>query len=169
MVGSLHSGNFKDPDHEGWSGMTITQVNEQALKSLDKYKPNIAAILVGTNDMGQGKPNAPENMGKLIDSVLNRPWQTMVVVSTLPPNKNATISRRVDAFNKALCEVVKKRTDKGKWVVLVDSHAVVPVKDLADGIHPNDKAFERMARVFYEGIKSGEKKGWLAPLARGKK
>ena len=43
-------------------------------------------------------------------------------------------------------------------------HSVVGLGDLVDGTHPNDAAFERMGRKFYEAIQVGESRGWLADV-----
>lgn len=163
MVGSRRAGDFVDNDNEGWSGATINEVDAKGQQSLPQFKPNIATVLVGTNDMLRGNDAAaPEDLGRLIDHILDWPWLTAVIVSTLPPTADQNANSKVNAYNAAMPDVVKQRTDKGKWVVLVDTNAVVGVDDLVDGIHPNDAAYQRIARVFYDGIKQAMSRGWVA-------
>lgn len=166
MVGTRKGGDFKDPDNEGWPGATISEVNAKGQISMPINRPNIVTILVGTNDMIQGLdlPTAPDRLGKLIDDALAWPPLTLVVVSTLPPNSNSVVNDRVRSYNAAIPAVVKKRTDAGKSVIVVDSYAVISVSDLVDGIHPNDAGYERIGKVFYNGIKAAEAKGWLWPV-----
>jgi lysophospholipase L1-like esterase len=162
MVGTQKGGDFVDPDNEGWPGYVISQVNDKGQISMPINRPNIVTILVGTNDMSQNiAAGAPDRLGALIDNILNWEWLTLVVVSTLPPNGNADTNARIDTYNAALPAVVKARTDAGRSVILVDSHAVVAVSDLVDGTHPNDAAYERMGKAFYDGIVLAESKGWL--------
>ncbi|KAJ7108003.1 hypothetical protein C8R43DRAFT_963028 [Mycena crocata] len=60
--------------------------------------------------------------------------------------------------------VVSERADAGRSVPLVDSHAVTAVGDLIDGTHPNDAGYERIGRVFYDGIVRAKALGWLFPV-----
>jgi lysophospholipase L1-like esterase len=162
MVGSQKGGTFSDPDNEGYPGYIIDQVIEKGQAAMPIQRPNIVTILVGTNDMVQNiADGAPDRLGTLIDDILDWEWLTLVVVSTLPPNSNADTNARIDTYNAAMPAVVQKRVDAGRSVILVDSHAVVAVGDLVDGTHPNDAAYERMGRVFYDGINLAESKGWL--------
>lgn len=164
MVGSRKGGNTKDPDVEGWSGLNITQVAAKARAALPKYTPNIVTILLGTNNMAKdetAKP-APESFGNLIDEILARPEMTAVIASTLPPLKDKNANERVKVFNSELKKVVKTRADKGKWVLLVDSNKVLTLNDLVDGMHPGDGGFEKIAKVFYDGITQAGKNNWIS-------
>lgn len=162
MVGTQKGGTFHDPDNEGWPGKTITEVNEKVQISMPINRPNIATILVGTNDMIQGKQgDAQRALGQLIDDVLNWPPLTFVIVSTLPPNKDPIVNDRIKAFNAAIPGIVQQRVKAGRSVHWVDSYGVVALSDLVDGTHPNDQAFERIGRKFYEGLQHGFSKGWI--------
>ncbi|KIY72647.1 carbohydrate esterase family 3 protein [Cylindrobasidium torrendii FP15055 ss-10] len=163
MVGQQKTGDFHDPDNEGWPGYIISQVIDKCQISMPINRPNIVTILVGTNDMvgNVDVANAPARLGTLIDDVLDWPWLTTVIVSTLPPNANSAANPRIDAYNAAMAGVVQQRVNAGRSVILVDSHATVGLADLVDGTHPNDAAYERMGRVFYDGIVLAESKGWL--------
>ena len=109
MVGSQKGGNFQDPDNEGYPGLVISQVNDHEQTDMPTYRPNIATILVGTNDALQNidPAGAPDRLHKLIDDVLNWPWLTMVVVATLPPNANANANALIDQYNAAIPGVRK--------------------------------------------------------------
>ncbi|KAH7096970.1 FG-GAP repeat domain-containing protein [Auriculariales sp. MPI-PUGE-AT-0066] len=166
MVGRQKAGDFHDPDNEGYPGAIISEVNDRSQEAMPIMRPNVATILVGTNDMSRSidLAGAPDRIWKLIDDVLNWEWLTMVVVATLPPNANGDTNARIDAFNAALPGVVQRFNDQGRWVLLADAHSVVGLGDLVDGTHPNDAAFERIGRKFYEAIQEGERRGWLADV-----
>ncbi|KAK7006402.1 SGNH hydrolase-type esterase domain-containing protein [Favolaschia claudopus] len=164
MVGSQFAGTFAQPNNEGYPGYFISQVHRRALAAMPIYKPNIVTILVGTNDVGANldAANAPLRLTKMIQDVLDGEVAGVcVVVSTLPPNRDSRANGRITSFNAALSDVVRDFVDAGRAVVLVDCHAVVGVEDLVDWTHPNDAAYERMARVFYDGIQEAFVKGWI--------
>ncbi|KZW03835.1 FG-GAP repeat domain-containing protein [Exidia glandulosa HHB12029] len=166
MVGSQKAGDFHDPDNEGYPGAILSEVYDKGRAAMPIQRPNVVTILVGTNDATRNIDPAgmPDRLARIIQDVLDWPWLTMVVVSTLPPNAQGQGNAIIDGYNAALPGVVQRFVDQGRWVVLVDSHAVVGLGDLVDGTHPNDAAYERMGRAFYEGIKYGESRGWLADV-----
>ncbi|KZW03826.1 FG-GAP repeat domain-containing protein [Exidia glandulosa HHB12029] len=166
MVGSQKAGDFQDPDNEGYPGAILSEIHDKGQAAMPNQRANIVTLLAGTNDMvfKNDTAGAPDRLGWIIEDILDWPWQTMVVVSTLPPNGNPDANALIDQYNAAIPDVVKRFTDVGRWVVFVDSHSVVAPEDLVDGTHPNDAAYERMASVFYEGIKYGDTQGWIADL-----
>ncbi|TEB31033.1 FG-GAP repeat domain-containing protein [Coprinellus micaceus] len=157
---------FKDKDTEGWTGFIIDRVAEKMRISMPRNHPNIATVLVGTNDMtGNVDPaGAPARLGKLIDDLLDFPPLTMVVVSSLPPNSNTTDNSRINTYNAAIPGVVEQRADAKGWVIFADCGKVVGLGDLADGTHPNDVGYQHIGKCFYDGIVEGERRGWLAPV-----
>ena len=54
--------------------------------------------------------------------------------------------------NAALPAIIQTRVNAGKHVVLVDMHTGFPVSELADGIHPNQTGYNRMAGIWYAAI-----------------
>jgi lysophospholipase L1-like esterase len=157
---------FKDKDTEGWPGAIIDEVAAKMRISMPINRPNIATVLCGTNDMTRNIDvgNAPARMGKLIDDLLNFPPLTMVVVSSLPANANQQAQARINAYNAALPGVAQQRVNAGRWVLFADCGRSVGVNDLVDGTHPNDAAYERIGKCFYDAIVEGERRGWLAAV-----
>ncbi|KAJ3539595.1 hypothetical protein NMY22_g4668 [Coprinellus aureogranulatus] len=157
---------FKDKDTEGWPGFIIDEVAAKMRISMPINRPNIATVLCGTNDMTRNidPANAPARMGRLVDDLLDFPPLTMVVVSSLPPNSNQAANARINTFNAALPGLVQQRVNNGRWVLFADCGRVVGVNDLVDGTHPNDAAYERIGRCFYDAIVEGERRGWLADV-----
>jgi lysophospholipase L1-like esterase len=157
---------FKDKDTEGWPSFIIDTVAAKMRISMPTNRPNIATVLVGTNDMTGNLDvgNAPARLGRLIDDLLDFPPLTMVVVSSLPANTNPDALTRIHAYNAAIPGVVQQRVNTGRWVIFADCGRVVGIPDLVDGTHPNDAAYERIGRCFYDAIVEGERRGWLAPV-----
>lgn len=98
--------------------------------------------------------HAPDRMAKLLDRIFEVVPTTTIILSTLLPNGNKATEARVLTFNHNLIDVVKDRRAKGKSIILVDMHSsCFSTADLhADGTHPTDAGYLKMASVFYEGI-----------------
>ncbi len=156
------------PNHEGHSGWTIQQDDELVLgtstanndnvsytgkKVVADTKPNIVLVHLGTNDFrGADIAGAPDRLGKLIDHVVADAPDALVVVASVivyPGGGDA-----VKTFNDAVPGQVKTRADAGKHVIFVDMFPALTSSDLSDGVHPKEEGYDKMATVWYAGIKS---------------
>jgi hypothetical protein len=88
MVGSQKSGNFTDPDHEGYPGFIISQIDAKGIAAMPVQQPNIVTLAAGTNNMLQnvGPADAPARLVTAIQDILDASSVTLVVVTTLLPN-----------------------------------------------------------------------------------
>jgi hypothetical protein len=104
-----------------------------------KYNPQIAVIMLGTNDVNGGRSPAEykADMLKIVDLVLAN--GTIPIVSTIPPVKGK--DAQVQAYNAALMEIVKERK-----IPHIDYHGEIvkrrPTDWLGtlisnDGVHPS--------------------------------
>ena len=155
-VGSQSSGTTDDRENEGHPGWRIDQVAAQTDAWLKTYDPDVVLINLGTNDMGQNYDlaGAPARLGGLIDQILAHEPDTTVMVSTLVPSANPTNNARAEEFNKAVPELVRQRAEAGSDVHLVDFRGTITLDDLAaDGIHPDDEGFAKMAGAWFAAIK----------------
>jgi lysophospholipase L1-like esterase len=160
FIGSQHSGNMSNNANEGHPGAVIDQITTFAAESL-YLLPNIILVMAGTNDMAADiEPDtAPERLGELIDTCVAACPEAVVLVAQVSGMLGGGLAR-VRVFNDAVPEVVKERTDDGKKVLVVDMESAVGW-NLADGLHPNDKGYEKMAEAWVEGIQVAEGKGWI--------
>lgn len=167
FVGSIRDGSMFDPDHEGHSGKRIDEVASAFLPdALPAYQPNVVTLHIGTNDMGQNYDvaNAPGRLGAMIDQILSAVPGVTVVVAQLTPNADSAVQARINAFNNQLPGLVQARVNAGKHVYLV-SMSTLNTGDLADGLHPNDGGYQKMADVWVGGIQQVIAKGWVTNLA----
>ena len=58
----------------------------------------------------------------------------------------------VSTYNAAIPPMVEVRARRGAKVVMVDQFSGFPSSELADGIHPNQRGYARMAGVWYDAI-----------------
>ncbi|AEO60969.1 carbohydrate esterase family 3 protein [Thermothelomyces thermophilus ATCC 42464] len=168
MVGSRKAGTMVDNDVEGWSGYRIEQVHDKAMaaESAPKYKPNVVLVNAGTNDAAQNFQVA--TAGERMEAMLRDLWavspRAVVVLSTLLVNQDEATERNVVAINKQLRALVARlRDEEKKKIVLAEMHGRrgPRLADLADGTHPTDEGYRKMANIWYASLRVASDRGWL--------
>ncbi|WP_235978607.1 SGNH/GDSL hydrolase family protein [Streptomyces lycii] len=155
FVGSMANGpgELGDRDHEGHSGWTIAQIDQNIDNWLSTYTPRTILLHIGTNDMYGGDPGgAPARLAALIDRITARAPDTELFVATIVPLSFS--DGTVRAFNAEIPGIVQSRADAGARVHLVDMYSALSLSDLADGVHPNATGYSKMATRWYEALLS---------------
>jgi len=115
------------------------------------FGPNIVLVHLGTNDLNLGQASgAPDRLGTLIDHIVAAAPDALVVVAKIIPLPGQAAA--VTTFNNAIPGVVKQRADAGKHVIVVDQFSALTSSDM-DQVHPFESGYEKMAVVWYTGIK----------------
>ena len=167
MVGEVkHGSDFTDNESESFSGYTLEQIAEKAAAAVPKYKPNLVLIDAGTNNCNRGGTVADlgRKMTALLEGIFAASKGASVVLATILANPDAKQDAcRVDA-NRQYAALVEDLAAKGRKVVLADmrSAQAPTTRDLADGRHPNDAGYAKMASVWFQGIQLVISKGLLA-------
>lgn len=161
-VGSESLGHFQGDYNEGHNGYTIDEISDQMPKSLP-LRPNVVLLHAGTNDMNRpvDPSGAPQRLGRLIDKILNRCPDGVVLVAKIVLSKSPLIQNRINTFNAEIARVVSQRVEEGKHVLLVDMFDSLTTSDLADDIHPNSRGYKKMADKWRLGIEQAKEKGWI--------
>lgn len=84
---------------------------------------------------------AQDRLGVMIDRINSALPNTVVLVSTLIPNLDATANTNVNIINGAIPAMVQQRADAGALVYLVDMNdGYITAADItkSDGTHPTD-------------------------------
>ncbi|NEB79829.1 SGNH hydrolase [Streptomyces sp. SID14478] len=164
FVGSQSNGpaELGDHDHEGHSGWRIDQLDANISAWLQQSDPRTVLLLIGTNDLNQNHDiaHAPDRLSQLIDHIRTGRPRCELFVATVPPQSNATLESRVRAYNAALGQLV---ATKGPRTHLVRMYDALTTADLADGIHPTQAGYGKMAAVWYQALRAVP--GSLVPLA----
>lgn len=164
-VGTVRSGTMKENHHEGWRGYVISQIAAKAKLSLP-YRPNVVLMLAGTNDIGHNvdPAGAPQRLGQFLDECHDLAPDAVVIVAKLIPREQK--EDEVVTFNNAVPGIVEPRVKAGHKIVIVDmgnSKDGLTTKDLADGLHPNDGGYAKMANVWLDGFNEASSKGLITP------
>ena len=138
-------------NNEGHSGWKIDQLLPLIPMPALQMPPHIVLLMVGTNDIAQNDQlsDAPKRLGGLLDKLAMNAPNALIVVAKLTPLSR---SNAVQTYNTAIQPVVQERAAAGKHVLLVDQFSGFPISELGDGVHPNQKGYERMAGVWYQAI-----------------
>lgn len=115
--------------------------------------------MAGTNDVFGGNiGTAPNRLSTLIDGVFTTAPDTVLVVATLTPLSSGQSS--VNTYNQAVTQLVSTRSANGQHIVLASMSAVAN-SDLADGVHPNDAGYIKMANAWFAAIQQAAQNGWI--------
>ncbi|WP_437304786.1 SGNH/GDSL hydrolase family protein [Sorangium sp. So ce388] len=150
-------------NHEGHGGWTIEGNNGIAQlvgTSIPNYQPNIITLMIGTNDIN-GNINladAPNRLGKLLDSIFMRDPNILVVLAQIVPTRTDATNNAIMAYNAAMPDLVSTRVSMGQHIVLVDMYTAFTNDTnyrqtlLGDNLHPNQAGYNRMADVWFEAL-----------------
>lgn len=169
FVGSVKSGNMYDNDNEGHPGATINQIAGYAWNSLGD-RPNVVLLHAGTNDLNNPNPtdpysSAPDRLGSLIDEIVGACPDAAVLVAQIIGSADAGTQSRIDTFNSQVPGVVAARANKGQHVMVVDMSSVRGGDLSADGTHPTDSGYSKMAGIWWSAMSAADWKSWIqAPV-----
>ena len=154
LVGSQAAGPalLGDKNHEGHPGWRIDEIDANVGGWLATYQPDVVLLHIGTNDVIQDRDlgQAPSRLSTLIDHITAAVPDAELYVSTIVPFVNPTDEAQAQSYNAAIPGIVQAQRDAGRRVRLVDLHAALGAPDLlADGVHPSNGGYSKMAARWY--------------------
>lgn len=170
FIRSVKSGTMVDNDNEGHSGATIAQIatfatnslalparpnvsvicfpqKDRSFKPLNPIQLQVVLLMAGTNDVFGGSiSTAPSRLSSLIDQIFKACPDTALVIATLTPLPSGQAA--VDTYNAAITQLVNNRTATGQHILLASMSAVLST-DLADGVHPTNAGYVKIANAWF--------------------
>lgn len=148
--------NLPDPDHNGYGGWRIEQLDADVVGWMDASKPAAVLLHVGTNDVAQNYDfgDISTRLSHLIKDITTQSPQTHLIVAQIIPILDSASESRVQAYNSLVSDVVASHAANGELVTLVDMHSVLTTSDLSDGVHPTKAGYDMMGNAWFNAIKS---------------
>jgi lysophospholipase L1-like esterase len=149
------NGALSDSDHEGHSGFRLDNIDA----NLSSYfavagSPDYILLHLGTNDFGQGADlaTAQARMFQLVTDIFaQKPGTTLIVSSLLNRTDGAELN--IPAFNASLPDLVAHFAALGDHIFFLDMNAALnTTTDLADGLHPNQVGYDKMADAWFGAL-----------------
>ncbi len=148
--------------HEGYSSFTLQSLSLLADDpGLAANNPDIILLMAGTASVELEYPNVTASglagqLNALIDKIL-RKWPNvyLVVGSIAPVSAPRSNAAAKDAIAMAYSQQVKSiASSKGNRVRYAEVYfSLNKATDLADGLHPNDNGYRKIANAFYPQVK----------------
>lgn len=162
----MATGAMADNNHEGHRGYVIDQIRDESMVGI-YAAANIVLLHAGTNDMKNNVDpiNAPARLKDLIDIIFAHSSNAVVFVCQIIPASSSNYPDtvpRIGTFNNAIPKLVSDYVSAGKKVMMVSMNQAVSTSDLADGLHPNDGGYAKMADTYYAAIGDADEKGWIS-------
>ncbi|MGE0700093.1 MAG: GDSL-type esterase/lipase family protein, partial [Hyphomicrobiaceae bacterium] len=158
-VGAGENGTSALPDrqHQGVSGITVTEVVGQALAIANAQHPDVVLMMLGTNDLGEvdAATSVPADMLSIMQSFASVNPGVRFAIAELPPLEVAIygsdIVARRNAVNAALPALISQAQGLGLNAFLVSMPGLTP-GDLTDGIHLTPSGFAEMAGYWLSAL-----------------
>lgn len=157
-----------DPQHCGYGGYRLRSESSQGESIYHKvtgwmttYKPDVVTLAAGINDIWWDNTINTQGLRDVLDRIFAVDPDVKVFVSsvtnvdtvgldkvnwTYPDNFND----KIDQLNATIPGVVEEYSKKGYSVYFADvASVIVPEEDLADGVHPHQNGYKKMAAKWY--------------------
>lgn len=136
-------------EHEGSSGFVIHKLDKKPGKFIDV--PHIVLLHIGTNNIsrGDGIYWVSRDLENLIDNIASAAPNALLVVAQIIP----ILGKDVQEYNASVEKIVKSKASQGMHIILADQYSGFLTSDLSDKLHPSESGYQKMAEVWYSGIK----------------
>jgi lysophospholipase L1-like esterase len=147
--------------HEGHPGWRSDEVLSFLPAWLDRSRPDVVLLHVGTNDIFQGRPvqHAAASIEAILDLMAGTRPDCWTVVATSGPFRSPKDAQARE-LTAEITRIVSGRAGRGQKVVLADSRAALAASPaglpalLVDSAHPSDLGYYLMSKTFFEAIRS---------------
>src|SRR5437899_1688007 len=145
-----------DSDHEGHSGWTIRGINaiaQDVFASTDD--PDVILLLIGVNDYNQNDDlaNAHTRLQGLVENLAtNRPYAKIIVANLLATTLQPQDAEIQTTFNPFVPMIANDEQAMGRQVYFDDLRSALTTNDLADGLHPSQDGYNKMATNWFANL-----------------
>lgn len=159
FVGGEVDGSGFDADHEGHSGWTSDSIDVNIQGWLNSFDPDEVLLLIGTNDISLGVPNATiiANLTSIIDKIFVYDNTTKIYLSALIPRLDEK-DGAATSLNVSIESLVSVKKGQGVDILFTDPNAAFkanpswPTDYMFDNLHPINLGYFIMAQVYFQII-----------------
>jgi cell division septation protein DedD/lysophospholipase L1-like esterase len=158
--------------HGGWCASGCFQNQSDILREIDHFlannSPDVVLLHTGTNDIGSH--HHPEEIISAVSGILDKIYrygreqkrQIWVVLALIINGQNppCLYCQQTTAYNQALKRMAQNRIQNGDKLGLVDmengagiDYRRFPDGDMWNFEHPHERGYQKMADVWFEGLK----------------
>lgn len=166
FVGSASNGPVSLPDknHEGHPGWTSVELINGIDAWMDTHRPKIVLLHICTNDIyfGANATTCISRLSTLVDKICAKlPLNGKVYVAKIIPWGTAYpgLDNVVQDFNSRIPGMAAEKAAQGKPVYVVNMYGDETnpdglfQADLADGVHPTQTGYNKMADIWWNALK----------------
>lgn len=159
FVGGEVLGSGFDSQHEGHAAWTTDSVDVHIGDWLTSFTPDEVLILVGTNDISLGIPNATiiSNLERIVDQINAFPSPIRIYLSALIP-RNDGKDVTVTSLNVSIESSVSVMKGQGVNIFFTDPNSAFKANPnwitdyMFNNLHPNNLGYNILAQVYFETI-----------------
>ncbi len=152
QTGSGSGGVYHDPQHEGYPGKRIDQVEPLVTGSVTTHQPDIVLMMLGTNDIIQdhvfsGSVDRLLNLASKITASLAAWGGQLFIGCCIPMSASSPENARRVEFNQKLAA-----SGSAFNIVLSLSSSLSHPSDFIDEYHPTQSGYDEMATDWWTMI-----------------
>ncbi|EHK97168.1 hypothetical protein M7I_7089 [Glarea lozoyensis 74030] len=162
MIGTVQAGTMANNNNEGHNAATIDQV--ATYTGAYGQRPNVILLHVGTNDLNLhlDPSSAPQRLDSLVEKLISACPDATIIVARIIPSTDSGLASLISEYNKAITERMRDRALRREQnVIIVDMPSGVRVQDMADGLHPSDAGYDKMAVKWAIALTAANSMGWV--------
>lgn len=118
------------------------------------FKPKAVFLLIGINDLWNNDPNTPskkiikKNILTIVKSIKKASPETKMFLQTILPTSKKKYNLKIESINSSLKRNQQKRLYKivDLYSIFVDDKGYIKENLTTDGIHINEKGYEKWAK-----------------------
>src|SRR6266853_1855769 len=126
------------------------------------HGPGVILLLIGVNDYNQNDDvaNAHTRLEGLVENLAtNRPYAKIIVANLLATTLEPPDAEIQTTFNPFVPMIASNEQALGREVYFDDLRSAVTTNDLADGLHPNQIGYNKMATNWFASLTN-----YISPL-----
>jgi lysophospholipase L1-like esterase len=147
-----------DPDNEGHSGYTATNIATNVTTWLNQNPPDVVMLHIGTNvDSNFPYPNVTQ-VGQILDLIKAYNSNIPVVLARIINKARGSYNPQLTVYNENIDSLAQSRISAGDKIIVVNIEPALgystSTTDFAvgDDLHPTASGYAKMTPVWFEGL-----------------